>query len=68
MPRPGAWISEGFERCCGKKDCEQLAEGGVLVVGASATGTQIADELHRSGRPVTLAVGQPIRAPRLYRG
>ena len=46
----------------------QLTEGGVLVVGASATGTQIADELHRSGRPVTLAVGQHIRAPRLYRG
>jgi putative flavoprotein involved in K+ transport len=46
----------------------QLPEGGVLVVGASATGTQIADELQRSGRPVTLAVGQHIRAPRLYRG
>jgi putative flavoprotein involved in K+ transport len=45
-----------------------LDEGGVLVVGASATGTQIADEVHRSGRPVTLAVGQHIRAPRLYRG
>ncbi len=46
----------------------QLPEGGVLVVGASATGTQIADEIHRSGRPVTLAVGEHIRAPRLYRG
>jgi putative flavoprotein involved in K+ transport len=46
----------------------QLAKGGVLVVGASATGTQIADELQRSGRPVTLAVGQHIRAPRMYRG
>ncbi len=46
----------------------QLPEGGVLVVGASATGTQIAAELHRSGRPVTLAVGEHIRAPRLYRG
>ena len=46
----------------------QLAEGGVLVVGASATGTQIVDELQRSGRPVTLAVGQHIRAPRIYRG
>jgi putative flavoprotein involved in K+ transport len=46
----------------------QLPQGGVLVVGASATGTQIAAELHRSGRPVTLAVGQHIRAPRLYRG
>ena len=47
---------------------EQLADGGVLVVGASASGIQIADEIHRSGRPVTLAVGEHIRAPRLYRG
>jgi putative flavoprotein involved in K+ transport len=47
---------------------DQLPPGGVLVVGASATGTQLADELHRSGRPVTIAVGEHIRAPRLYRG
>jgi putative flavoprotein involved in K+ transport len=47
---------------------DQIAEGGVLVVGASATGTQIGDELHRSGRPVTLAVGEHVRVPRLYRG
>jgi putative flavoprotein involved in K+ transport len=40
----------------------------VLVVGASATGTQLADEIHRSGRPVTLSVGEHIRAPRVYRG
>ncbi len=46
----------------------QLKEGGVLVVGASASGTQIADEIHRSGRPVTLAVGEHVRAPRVYRG
>ena len=46
----------------------QLEEGGVLVVGASATGTQLADEIQRSGRSVTLAVGEHIRAPRLYRG
>lgn len=46
----------------------QLAEGGVLVVGASSSGTQIAYEIERSGRPVTLAVGEHIRAPRLYRG
>ena len=46
----------------------QLAPGGVLVVGASATGTQIAEELHRSGRPVTLSVGEHIRVPRAYRG
>jgi putative flavoprotein involved in K+ transport len=47
---------------------EQLEDGGVLVVGASATGVQLADEIHRSGRPVTLAVGEHIRAPRTYRG
>lgn len=47
---------------------EQLAQGGVLVVGASATGVQIADEIQRSGRPVTLAVGEHIRMPRVYRG
>jgi putative flavoprotein involved in K+ transport len=46
----------------------QLEEGGVLVVGASASGVQIADEIHRSGRPVTLSVGEHVRAPRLYRG
>ena len=47
---------------------EQLADGGVLVVGASATGVQIADEIQRSGRPVTLAVGEHVRGPRVYRG
>jgi len=46
----------------------QLEPGGVLVVGASATGVQIADEIQRSGRPVTLAVGEHIRMPRIYRG
>ncbi len=47
---------------------DQLEDGGVLVVGASATGTQLALEIHRSGRPVTLAVGEHVRAPRVYRG
>jgi putative flavoprotein involved in K+ transport len=47
---------------------DQLAEGGVLVVGASATGVQIAHEIQRSGRPVTLAVGEHVRGPRVYRG
>jgi len=47
---------------------DQLAEGGVLVVGASATGIQLADEIHRSGRPVTLSVAEHVRAPRVYRG
>lgn len=47
---------------------ERLPRGGVLVVGASATGVQLADEIHRSGRPVTLAVGEHVRLPRTYRG
>src|SRR2546426_843552 len=37
---------------------EQVADGGVLVVGASATGVQLAAELRRSGRPVVLSVGE----------
>jgi putative flavoprotein involved in K+ transport len=40
----------------------------VLVVGASASGAQIADELRRSGREVTVAVGEHTRMPRTYRG
>ena len=44
------------------------ARGDVLVVGASASGVQIADELRRSGRCVTLAVGEHVRLPRTYRG
>ncbi len=47
---------------------DQLAEGGVLVVGASATGVQLAQEIQASGRQVTLAVGEHVRAPRTYRG
>lgn len=46
----------------------QLADGGVLVVGASATGVQLAHEIRRSGRPVLLAAGEHVRMPRLYRG
>jgi putative flavoprotein involved in K+ transport len=45
-----------------------LRPGRVLVVGASATGLQIADELLRSGREVTIAVGEHVRMPRTYRG
>ena len=47
---------------------ERLDDRGVLVVGASATGLQLADEIQRSGRQVTLAVGEHIRVPRTYRG
>ena len=47
---------------------EQLRDGGVLVVGASATGVQLAYELRRAGRPVYIAVGRHSRVPRRYRG
>ena len=47
---------------------DQLEPGGVMVVGASASGTQIAAEIHRSGRPVTLSLGEHVRVPRVYRG
>jgi putative flavoprotein involved in K+ transport len=50
------------------RDPAQLPDGGVLVVGASATGVQLAAELRRSGRPVTLSVGEHVRLPRMYRG
>jgi putative flavoprotein involved in K+ transport len=46
---------------------DQLPAGGVLVVGASSSGLQIAEELHLSGRPVTLATGEHVRLPRRYR-
>lgn len=46
----------------------ELPGGGVLVVGASATGVQLADEIHASGRTVTLAVGSHLRLPRVWRG
>ncbi len=47
---------------------DQLPHGNVLVVGASATGVQLARELALSGRGVTLAVGSHTRLPRRYRG
>lgn len=47
---------------------DDLPDGGVLVVGAAASGVQLADEIQRSGRPVTLAVGKHTRLPRTYRG
>ena len=47
---------------------DQLEPGGVMVVGASATGLQLAEEINGSGRPVTIAVGEHVRMPRIYRG
>jgi putative flavoprotein involved in K+ transport len=50
------------------RNAGELPAGGALVVGASATGLQLAAEIHGSGRPVTLAVGRHARLPRTYRG
>lgn len=47
---------------------DRLGTGGVLVVGASSSGLQIADELNRAGRQVTIAVGRHTRMPRRHRG
>jgi len=47
---------------------DQLQSGGVLIVGASATGLQFADEIRRAGHDVTVATGEHVRMPRRYRG
>jgi putative flavoprotein involved in K+ transport len=47
---------------------ESLPDGGVLIVGASATGVQLAREIRASGRSVMLAAGEHVRVPRIYRG
>jgi putative flavoprotein involved in K+ transport len=45
-----------------------LNKGNVLVVGASSSGLQIAQELRRSGRDVIISVGKHTRLPRSWRG
>jgi putative flavoprotein involved in K+ transport len=52
----------------GYKNPAQLPQGAVLVVGAGASGSQIADELLRAGRKVYLSVGPHDRPPIRYRG
>jgi putative flavoprotein involved in K+ transport len=47
---------------------DELPDGRVLVVGAASTGIQLAEEIHASGRPVTISVGEHVRMPRTYRG
>ncbi|MFT3956735.1 MAG: NAD(P)-binding domain-containing protein [Piscinibacter sp.] len=61
-PSVAQWTAHDYRRP------GQLAPGGVLVVGASATGLQLALEIQRSGRQVMLAAGEHVRMPRLYRG
>ena len=49
------------------KNPDQLPDGGVLIVGAAASGAQLASEIQASGRQVTLSVGEYVRVPRVYR-
>jgi putative flavoprotein involved in K+ transport len=70
VPRFNDAVPESVEQLTPLRyhDPAQLPDGGVLVVGASATGVQLAAELRRSGRPVILSVGEHVRMPRTYRG
>jgi putative flavoprotein involved in K+ transport len=70
VPALAANVASGIHQVAPSryKNPNDLPTGGVLVVGASATGVQLAEELHSSGRPVTLAVGAHSRMPRSYRG
>jgi putative flavoprotein involved in K+ transport len=70
VPPVAAAVPEEIEQftALDYRDPAKLPEGRVLVVGASATGVQLAAELARSGRPVTLSVGEHVRLPRTYRG
>lgn len=52
----------------GYRNPGQLPQGAVLVIGAGASGVQIADELLRAGKHVYLSVGPHNRPPRRYRG
>lgn len=52
----------------GYRNPAALPPGAVVVVGAGSSGTQIAEELARSGRKVYLSVGPHERPPRRYRG
>ncbi len=53
---------------CNYYNPQQMPEGAVMVVGAGSSGTQIAEELLKSGRDVYLSVGPHDRPPRRYRG
>jgi putative flavoprotein involved in K+ transport len=70
IPRLSARLAPWIEQLPAEEyhNPEQLPPDGVLIVGASATGVQLADEIQRSGRQVVLAVGRHTRLPRKYRG
>ena len=70
VPKVASAIPEHIEQLTAHdyRSPAQLRDGGVLIVGASATGMQFADEILSTGREVTMAVGEHVRMPRRYRG
>lgn len=69
LPAVASALPDGIESVTSLdyRNPDQLPDGGVLVVGAAASGVQLAEEIHRSGRPVTLSTGEHVRVPRRYR-
>jgi len=70
VPSAAAGLSPGIAQVVPSafRNPDALPPGGVLVVGASATGVQLADALAAAGRPVVLSVGAHTRIPRRWRG
>ena len=70
IPGLAAAVPVGISQLTGLdfRSPDQLVSGGVLVVGASATGVQLAAEIRAAGHDVFLSAGEHIRAPRTYRG
>jgi putative flavoprotein involved in K+ transport len=70
VPRSAAHLDETIAQVTPNRyrSPEDLVPGGVLVVGAAATGVQLASELHSAGREVVVSVGRHTRVPRRYRG
>lgn len=70
IPRAAEGVPTGVAQLTAReyRNPAQLDDGAVLVVGASATGLQLAQEIRHSGRRVILAVGEHVRMPRVYRG
>jgi putative flavoprotein involved in K+ transport len=70
MPRASQDVPKGIASLTAHdfRNADQLERGAVLVVGASATGLQFADEIRKTGREVTIATGEHVRLPRTYRG
>lgn len=69
-PRASQDVPEGIASLTAHdfRNADQLERGGVLIVGASATGLQFADEIRKAGHEVTIATGEHVRLPRTYRG